>query len=394
MKKQNVKMKGGGSLRGFTLVELLVVIAIIGILIALLLPAVQAAREAARRMQCSNNLKQIGLGLHNYADAQKAFPAGKAGLGKFQERIGVGAYILPYIEQGARYDLVMTIATTPLVTTVTIDASGLGNMVAVGLMDEFALSVGGTIPSYLCPSGGDIGGPTSLATTGEVGFDLASAKMSYMSSAGDSIFENSSMTASAANRQRGLFMPGKWHNFGSCVDGTSNTVAASETVISENRLGPVSFQSNRVKGGVFRADNDTLATATTENPFYCLTAAPQVADKKTLNTPLIDAFRGLLFFDGHMINQRFSTILPPNSPSCGVNHDGGWGVLSATSNHTGGVQCLLTDGSVHFVSDTIDCRSNNAGVDVNVGHNTSTGESLYGVWGAMGTPAGGESKHL
>ncbi len=94
---------------GFTLVELLVVIAIIGILIALLLPAVQAAREAARRAQCSNNLKQIGLALHNYHDANKTFPFAwmvdlSAGLGPGMNAQCWGTRILPYLEQSALYD--------------------------------------------------------------------------------------------------------------------------------------------------------------------------------------------------------------------------------------------------------------------------------------------------
>ena len=88
-------------LRGFTLVELLVVIAIIGILIALLLPAVQAAREAARRAQCSNNLKQMGLALHNYATANRShFPAGSPGAFKH----GLFTHMLPYLEQQPLYD--------------------------------------------------------------------------------------------------------------------------------------------------------------------------------------------------------------------------------------------------------------------------------------------------
>lgn len=88
------------SRRGFTLVELLVVIAIIGILVSLLLPAVQAAREAARRMQCTNNLKQLALAVHNYHDVHKEFPLGENG------RHGDvwSAYLLPYIEQLALFD--------------------------------------------------------------------------------------------------------------------------------------------------------------------------------------------------------------------------------------------------------------------------------------------------
>src|SRR5206468_7651117 len=95
--------------RGFTLIELLVVIAIIGVLIALLLPAVQAAREAARRSQCTNNLKQLGLALHNYHDANQAFPSGKAGndasaAGNDSSATSGWVSVLPQMEQGPLFN--------------------------------------------------------------------------------------------------------------------------------------------------------------------------------------------------------------------------------------------------------------------------------------------------
>src|SRR5688572_16598942 len=142
--------------RGFTLVELLVVIAIIGVLVALLLPAVQAAREAARRMSCGNNLRQLGLAMHNYHDANKVFPPG---LINSPEWTYLLYYILPYIEQTALHE-------------------GLDVARATHVRPWFNNAIttwpkvvqGRPVPEFICPSDG-MGGITKGVTNGIQGAD-------------------------------------------------------------------------------------------------------------------------------------------------------------------------------------------------------------------------------
>src|SRR5262245_17125416 len=124
--------------RGFTLIELLVVIAIIAVLIALLLPAVQAAREAARRSQCVNNLKQMGIALHNYHDALGSFPPGHLGTG--WNDWGPLVMLLPYVEQGTLYN--------------TINFANTGNS-ANPIVGPNVTSFITTINAYQCPSDTD-----------------------------------------------------------------------------------------------------------------------------------------------------------------------------------------------------------------------------------------------
>jgi len=393
MTRKKLLNKKSSVSQAFTLVELLVVIAIIGILIALLLPAVQAAREAARRMQCSNNFKQYGLALHTYHDALKAFPAGRAGMGRIWPRMGATLMLLPYMEQTARYDVFVSFVT--YTGTGEIPRGGLGfDQTSHPQFLQFVQAAAGTIPTLICPSDGNSKTPFTL----QPGFSVPQSNV--VTCAGDAMYDNNGLHGLAmvgvdmdspddkanatAGTSRGMFVPAKWLNMG-IADGTSNTIAASEVVTDPVGSFPTNY-SSRVKSGVWVAGTN-LGDGTTVNPGYCLNNAK--LNNTTLNTTYSNAFRGLMFFCGYAANGRFTTILPPNSPSCsgGTGWDTDWGVFSAASNHTGGVQCLRMDGSVTFVSDTINCGSAFGAAHAQ----RTSGESLYGIWGAAGTPNGGES---
>jgi len=386
--RRNVKI-GGGNFSGFTLVELLVVIAIIGILIALLLPAVQAAREAARRMSCSNNLKQIGLALHNYHDAYDALPATRSSFGTrttdgsrladWAQCWGGHIALLPFIEQVAPYSTLTAFLTTPYgsngAAILPWDSPGFGTP------DVRTMN----IPGFVCPSDNNAkftdsdawapGGSGRAATT-------------YMFCVADAMRDFESEWEQAT-RSRALFAPLTWKSFGGCPDGTSNTIAFGEAIKTFG-----TEYSGAKFGGIIGSGQDSgIERSVSARISECLN---QVDGKAIIEGKASRSMRGAFLF-GVVGNNAFHTVLPPNSPSCvdgapASNTIGRWGIFSASSNHTGGVNVALLDGSVRFVSNTISCVT--PGLTAPRPAQKLSGASDFGIWGAMGTPDGGESASM
>ncbi|GAB6167275.1 DUF1559 domain-containing protein [Thermostilla marina] len=356
-----------GSRRGFTLVELLVVIAIIGILIALLLPAVQAAREAARRSQCTNNLKQLGLALHNYHDSNKVFPYRKGGTNGCSSnswcsnrgRRSGFVSLLPYFEQRAMYDRIQ--AGDP-------DGSVTGHVVPPGGPAGWqGWSVWNDSPdTLLCPS--DNGYP-----------DRSGPNNSYAFSVGDDMD-----SIRDGKNVRGLFPNKNHYGMADITDGSSNTIAMSERLCQEN--GPRGQSPTTVSAGQIEHVQGVAIGigGLRSSPNVCLT----VTDGKYFTAGVgVQSHFGTRWTDGQPSKIAFNTVLPPNAPACSEdasNHgDQNHLVIPPASRHPGGVNALMADGSVHFIRETIDTGNLAA-------PQPSYGQSPYGVWGALGSKDGGE----
>lgn len=348
--------RGRRSRRAFTLVELLVVIAIIGILVALLLPAVQAAREAARRMQCTNHLKQFGLALHNYHDTYKSFVYRKGGTNgpssSTSNRYRRSGFIslLPYLEQGPMWDAIKS-GSPP---------EGPAGWSSWGPWNES--------PSVcICPS--DSGrSRTGRTQVNSYGFCIGDQS--------NGIRDDRSV--------RGVFGTRDTVRIAQITDGTSNTILMSE----RNIEGGVSATQAPWAVGTNEVDKRfAIAIAVgpvRSSPNVCFTV---VSGNYYVAGTNVQGRWGKYWHDGQPMYVGFNTILPPNAPAC--SEDGGnYGdrnhlVIPPTSDHPGGVNVLLADGSVKFISDTID--TGNLGVS-----QPDNGPSRYGVWGSMGSKAGGE----
>jgi prepilin-type N-terminal cleavage/methylation domain-containing protein/prepilin-type processing-associated H-X9-DG protein len=359
------------SRRGFTLIELLVVISIIGVLIALLLPAVQSARETARRAQCVNNLKQIGLALHSYESTVGSFPISTTAAG-----VGPGgvclnglfswhAFVLPYLEQRPAYD------------AINFHVGMAGNCADPSLYYNATINRGhpnataaaATLSVFLCPS--DSFQPNQV---------MGSSQPSPQNYAGNAGWTPDASGMTGFSMQRlgrhngfiGLVNPVRpvdWHvgavRIADITDGTSNTAAVAErrivratdpTDVFAAMAEPESLQS--FCGGGAGSSKSLEAWVR-----FCNTV--------TYPDPLWTVYHGRSWISGWgHVATTYMHVMPINGRNCHIygGEDDGNNLSTPSSNHPGGVNVLFGDGSVRFLKSSV----------------------ALNVWWALGSRNGGE----
>lgn len=300
----------GRKRRGFTLTELLVVIAIIAVLVGLVMPAVQSAREAARRTQCANNLRQIAIGLQSHLELHGRFPAGQECLidihraGNSWKRWSWFTAVLPYVEQ---------MRLNEIYTAHYAGMPGGGSFSYTNLPEKTAV-----VPTFLCPSDG--ANPKvhngSTVTNGQ-GFHG-----NYMLNAGNGFFNPGGFAQSA--RLSGLFFPGSGITAAHVRDGLSNTLLGSEIVLVPD--GAIGSGQEDVRGRYHNVGH----------------AGALVSTMYTPNTSQPDRF-------SFCINGSVA-----RAPCVNTSDDV---VVSARSHHVGGATAAFADASVRFVDDMVEPRA-------------------------------------
>ncbi len=297
----------------FTLVELLVVIAIIGILIALLLPAVQAARAAGLRRACSNNLHQLALAAHNYADVYGRFPEGMQANTSWSQH----AQLLPYLEQNMVFALINF-----------SKAPG----------DSSNKQARESQPAgFLCPA------DDNLLLSGAGANHPGWGKNNYKGNAGNM----PGVFSSGKENNNGVFLRKVVVNLGEVVDGLSNTALFSEMVKGDGDDSRITYESDWFR----------IGGASSTSAVY--SACNGNSGSKGGSNQISRSGRNWTY--GNYIPTRYNHVMPPNSRSCSAGSGGqldaqvntSGGATTASSYHPSGVNLALCDGSVRFIKNTI-----------------------------------------
>jgi prepilin-type N-terminal cleavage/methylation domain-containing protein len=343
-------MKKHCSKSGFTIVELLVVIVIIGILIGMFLPATRSVREAARRTQCLNNLRQMSLACINYNDAQMHFPSAVIGAesgGQAGVTNGIIA-LLPFMEYGDLHEQISQPAT--------ID--GIDFPAWPDPLDRSYPLWKKKIPIFTCPS-------VSADST-------EFAPIHYGMCIGDR-----ARNLSNPKSLRGMFAGELKATLNDVSDGSSNTILFAEIC--------------SVDGASENPYAVSQPESLLENPSFVLELTTDgKAPSYKKGVPLADLGRGAAWSDGRSGIALFNTILPPNSPSAAVGGRRGVdGIYSASGPHPETVNIVRGDGSAGSISLDVNSGVSSA-VTLTEAEMESGSSTPYGVWGALGTIAGGE----
>jgi type II secretory pathway pseudopilin PulG len=370
----------------------LVVIAIIGMLIALLLPAIQQAREAARRMQCQNNLKQLGIGIHNYHSAYGQLPAcngiafckdpNSATALAFAGRYSGLIALLPFIEQQGLYDA--------WINSTLVNGGTYAYHPSAWVLDTAPADDPRRVQvsAFRCPSNTGTGQNTPPQGLTNYRFNLGDSPFHSTTSANNDTIKNIVWV-------RGLFGHQVQYDFSAVTDGTSNTALFAERAVG-SAIGTVRTGVLKITEGVVNnANSANMWSGNNENAYLksrtqCVNIRGTNGNYKTGVGATYPADYwgecGMKYSDGIWNSSGFHTVISPNGPACMSRSSREIGVLTPTSNHTGGVNLTRADGSVSFINENIDVGKGDTAAQ------TADTASPFGVWGALGTRSGGESE--